>query len=72
AIKKGMQDGLAASIDNGQAGRDLADVSAYDPFAEANYLAAINDLCSVDFSLLAQLESQKDASIIDIIDLLHL
>ncbi|GKA86044.1 hypothetical protein Tco_0807755 [Tanacetum coccineum] len=72
AIKKGKQDGLATGIDHGQAGRVLADVATYDPSAEANYLAAINDLHSVDFSLLAQLESQKDASIIDIMDLLHL
>nr|GEU68585.1 hypothetical protein [Tanacetum cinerariifolium] len=55
AIEKAMQDGLAAGIDHGQAGRVLADVSAYDPSVEANYLVAINDLRSVDFSLLAQL-----------------
>nr|GEV53138.1 transposase (putative), gypsy type [Tanacetum cinerariifolium] len=72
AIKKGIQDGLSAGIDHGQEGRVLADVSASNPSAEANYFAVINDLHSVDFSLLAQLESRKDASIIDIIDLLHL
>ncbi|GJY64584.1 hypothetical protein Tco_0466044 [Tanacetum coccineum] len=72
AIKKGMQDGLAADIDHGQAGRVLADVAAYDPFSEANYLAAISDLRSVDFSLFAQLESRINASIIDIMDLFHL
>ncbi|GJY93879.1 hypothetical protein Tco_0509661, partial [Tanacetum coccineum] len=72
AVEKGIQDGLAASIDHGQARRVLADVATYDPSAEANYLAVINDLRSEDFSLLAQLESRKDASIIDIIDLLHL
>ncbi|GJT30911.1 gypsy type transposase [Tanacetum coccineum] len=71
AIEKGIQAGLAAGIDHGQTGRVLADVAAYDPSAEANYLASINDLHSVDFSLLAQLESRKDASIIDIMDLLH-
>nr|GEU85363.1 hypothetical protein [Tanacetum cinerariifolium] len=70
-IKKGMQDGLAAGIDHGQAGRVLANVFAYNPSIEANYLTAINDLCYVDFYL-AQLESQKDASIIDIINLLYL
>ncbi|GKD67838.1 hypothetical protein Tco_1321928, partial [Tanacetum coccineum] len=72
AIEKGIHAGLAAGIDHGQTGRVFADVAAYDPFAEANYLAAINDLRSVDFSLLAQLESRKDASLIDIMDLLHL
>nr|GEV91407.1 transposase (putative), gypsy type [Tanacetum cinerariifolium] len=72
SIEKGMHDGLAAGIDHSQAGRVLANVSAYNPSMEANYLTAINDLCYVDFSFLAQLESRKDASIIDIIDLLHL
>nr|GEV35284.1 transposase (putative), gypsy type [Tanacetum cinerariifolium] len=71
-IEEMQDDGLAAGIDHGQAGRVLADVSAYNPSMEANYLTAINDLYYVDFPLLAQLESRKDASIIDIIDLLHL
>ncbi|GKE52426.1 hypothetical protein Tco_1487582 [Tanacetum coccineum] len=30
---------------------------------KANYVSAVNALCDVDFPLLAQLESQKDASI---------
>nr|GEV81713.1 hypothetical protein [Tanacetum cinerariifolium] len=71
-IKKGMQDGLATGIDHGQAGRVLSDVFANNPYAEFHYLAVINDLYSVDFSLLSQLESRKDASIIDIMDLFHL
>ncbi|GKE91791.1 hypothetical protein Tco_1572886, partial [Tanacetum coccineum] len=57
AIQKGVQDGLMAGIDHGRAGRVLADVFAYNPSAEADYLAAINDLRFVDFSLLAQMES---------------
>ncbi|GKG16703.1 hypothetical protein Tco_0361660 [Tanacetum coccineum] len=48
AIEKGMQDGLAAGIDHGKAGRVLADVSAYNPSTKANYLAAVNDLFSVE------------------------
>ncbi|GKA80515.1 hypothetical protein Tco_0787207 [Tanacetum coccineum] len=48
AIEKGMQDGLVAGIDHGKAGRVLTDVSAYNPSAKANYLAAINDLRSVE------------------------
>nr|GEW49180.1 hypothetical protein [Tanacetum cinerariifolium] len=71
-IEKGMQDKLAAGIDHGQAGRVLADVAAHDPSKEANYLGAINDLRSVDFPLIAQLEFRKDTSIIDIMDLLYL
>ncbi|GJY02162.1 hypothetical protein Tco_0360314 [Tanacetum coccineum] len=36
------------------------------------YVSAVNALCNVDFPLLAQLESHKDASIADIMGLLHL
>ncbi|GJT20025.1 hypothetical protein Tco_0878731 [Tanacetum coccineum] len=69
AIDKGMQDGLATGIDHGKAGRGLVDVAAYNPFAEANYVSAVKALRVVDFPLLAQLESQKDASIVDIIEI---
>ncbi|GKG38796.1 hypothetical protein Tco_0460508, partial [Tanacetum coccineum] len=72
AINKGMQDGLAAGVDHGRAGRGLDDIVAYDPSAEANFVSAVNSLCAVNFPFLAQLESQKDASMADIIDLLHL
>ncbi|GJV99622.1 hypothetical protein Tco_1554874 [Tanacetum coccineum] len=53
-------------------GRGLVVVAAYNPSVEANYVSAVNALRAVDFSLLAQLESQKDASIADIMGLLHL
>ncbi|GJR56287.1 hypothetical protein Tco_1406808 [Tanacetum coccineum] len=72
AINKGMQDGLAAGIDHGKARRGLVDFSAYNPSAEADYVAAINALRVVDFPLLAQLESRKDGSMADIMDLLRL
>ncbi|GKF14568.1 hypothetical protein Tco_0056030, partial [Tanacetum coccineum] len=49
------------SIDHGKAGRGLVDVAAYNPSAEANFYFAMNALRAVDFPLLAQLESQKDA-----------
>ncbi|GKD79954.1 hypothetical protein Tco_1342575, partial [Tanacetum coccineum] len=52
--------------------RGLVDVAAYNPSAEANYISIVNALHAVDFHLLAQLESYKDASIADILDLLHL
>nr|GEX89755.1 hypothetical protein [Tanacetum cinerariifolium] len=61
AIDKGMQDGLAASIDHRKARRGLVDVFACNPFAKADYVTAINALRIVDFPLLAQLESLKDA-----------
>nr|GFB43230.1 hypothetical protein [Tanacetum cinerariifolium] len=72
AIDKGMQDGLAVSIDHGRSGRGLADVTAYDPSTEANFVFVVNALRVVDFPLLAQLTYQKDASIADIMDLLYL
>nr|GEX95083.1 transposase (putative), gypsy type [Tanacetum cinerariifolium] len=50
----------------------LTDVSAYDPSAEANFVSVVNALRVVDFPLLAQLASQKDASIVEIIDLLYM
>ncbi|GJY87175.1 hypothetical protein Tco_0501803 [Tanacetum coccineum] len=72
AIDKGIQYGLAAGIKHGVAGRSITDVAAYNPFAESDYVAAVNALQSVSFLLLAQLEAHKDASMADIMDLLHL
>ncbi|GKF45626.1 hypothetical protein Tco_0135428 [Tanacetum coccineum] len=66
AINKGMQGGLAADIDHEKAGRVLIDVAAYDPSTKANYISAVSALRVVNFPLLAQLESHKDASIADI------
>ncbi|GJQ91330.1 hypothetical protein Tco_0002469 [Tanacetum coccineum] len=71
-VDKGMQDGLAAVIDHGKAGRGLVDVATYNPSAEANYIFVVTALRAVDFLVLAQLESQKDASMADIMGLLHL
>ncbi|GKB22926.1 hypothetical protein Tco_0862327 [Tanacetum coccineum] len=72
AIDKGMQDGLAAGIEHGRAGRSITDVAAFNPSAESDYVAAINALQGVSFSLLAQLEANKDASMADVMDLLRL
>nr|GEV61060.1 hypothetical protein [Tanacetum cinerariifolium] len=72
AIDKGMQDGLAAGIEHGTVKRSIMDVAAFNPSAESDYIAAINALQGVSFSLLAQLEAKKDASMADIMDLLRL
>ncbi|GKE26457.1 hypothetical protein Tco_1441841, partial [Tanacetum coccineum] len=69
---KSATDGLVAGIDHGKSGRGLVDVASYNPSAEANYVSNVNALRAVDFPLLSQLESQKDASIFDIMGLLHL
>ncbi|GKG35103.1 hypothetical protein Tco_0440257, partial [Tanacetum coccineum] len=47
-----MQEGLAAGIEHGQAGRCLSDLKAYNPSAEADFNFAIRDLRGLDFSLL--------------------
>ncbi|GJR59131.1 hypothetical protein Tco_1501293 [Tanacetum coccineum] len=40
AIEKGMQEGLAAGIEHGQAGRCLSDLEAYNPSAEVDFNSA--------------------------------
>ncbi|GJQ89726.1 hypothetical protein Tco_0000865 [Tanacetum coccineum] len=72
AIEKGMQDGLAAGIEHGAHGRSLEDLVVYNPFAEEDYNAALQELRSVDFSLLVKLKSHKDASVETIMNLLRL
>ncbi|GJS29036.1 hypothetical protein Tco_0489656 [Tanacetum coccineum] len=72
AFEKGMQEGLSAGITHGIKGRTLTDIAAYNPSAEADYLAALHHLQSVNFSLLAELKSNKDANTEAIMNLLRL
>ncbi|GKC66618.1 hypothetical protein Tco_1099216 [Tanacetum coccineum] len=72
AIEKGMQEGLAAGIEHGQAGRCLSDLEAYNPSAEADFNSVVHDLRGLDFSLLRELSAKKDASTWDVMDLLRL
>ncbi|GJX14818.1 hypothetical protein Tco_0206576 [Tanacetum coccineum] len=72
AVNKGIQDGLRARVDHGKVRRDLSVIKAYDPSAEAKYVEAVNALGTVDFSLLSELKSKKDASIVDLMDSLRL
>ncbi|GJY14607.1 hypothetical protein Tco_0385029 [Tanacetum coccineum] len=72
AIEKGMQEGLAAGIEHGQAGRCLTDLEAYIPSAEADFNSVIRDLRDLNFPLLQELSNKKDASTWDIMDLLRL
>ncbi|GKC43499.1 hypothetical protein Tco_1061221, partial [Tanacetum coccineum] len=72
AVEKGMQEGLSVGITHGAAGRVLTDVAAYNPSAEADYLSALQRLQSVNFSLISELKSNKDASIDTIMNLLRL
>ncbi|GKG58769.1 hypothetical protein Tco_0594539, partial [Tanacetum coccineum] len=48
------------------------DVAAYNPSAEVDYLSALQQLQNVNFPLLAELRSNKDASIEVVINILRL
>ncbi|GKA55562.1 hypothetical protein Tco_0754634 [Tanacetum coccineum] len=72
AIEKGMQEGLAAGIEHGQAGRYLSDLEAYNPSVEADFNSDVRDLRGLDFPLLRELFAKKDASTWDVMDLLRL
>ncbi|GJS77156.1 hypothetical protein Tco_0727037 [Tanacetum coccineum] len=72
SIDKGMLDGLAVGIEHERAERSIEDVAAFNPSAEGDYVAAINSLQGVSFSLLAQLEAHKDSSMAEVMDLLLL
>ncbi|GJT17118.1 hypothetical protein Tco_0875824 [Tanacetum coccineum] len=72
AIEKGMQDGLSAGITHGAEGRALTDVAGYKPYAEADYIYAFQHLQNVNFTLLAELRSNKDASVDTLINILRL
>ncbi|GJT55744.1 hypothetical protein Tco_0990798 [Tanacetum coccineum] len=71
-IEKGMQDGLSAGITHGAEGRALIDVVTYNPFAEVDYISALQHLQNVNFSLLADLRSNKDASVDTLMNILRL
>ncbi|GKE44469.1 hypothetical protein Tco_1471753, partial [Tanacetum coccineum] len=72
AIEKGMQEGLAAGIEHGQAGRCLTDLEAYIPSAEDDFNSAVCNLRGLNFPLLQKLSNKKDASTWDVMDLLRL
>ncbi|GJZ72011.1 hypothetical protein Tco_0635862 [Tanacetum coccineum] len=72
AIEKGMQDGLAAGIAHGKKGTVLTDVAAHNPSAEVDYVSALQQLQPLNFPLLAELKSNKDASVKTVMDILHL
>nr|GEY34279.1 hypothetical protein [Tanacetum cinerariifolium] len=62
-IEKGMQDELSIGITHGKKGRILTDVAAYNPSVEVDYISALQQLQNLNFSLLAEMKSHKDASI---------
>ncbi|GJX63006.1 hypothetical protein Tco_0295906 [Tanacetum coccineum] len=72
AIEKGMQDGLAVRITHGQEGRVLTDVTAFNPSIKCDYISALQELRDVNFSLLAELKPNKDASTETLMNILRL
>ncbi|GJU47290.1 hypothetical protein Tco_1204556 [Tanacetum coccineum] len=72
SIEKGMQDGLAAGITHGKEGRVFMDVASHNPSAEGDYVSALQQLQNVNFPMLAELRSKKDASVETLMDTLHL
>nr|GEV83695.1 transposase (putative), gypsy type [Tanacetum cinerariifolium] len=72
AIEKGMQNGLSVGITHGKEGRVLIDVATHNPSTKADYISALQKLQNVNFSFLAELKSNKDASVKTVMNILRL
>nr|GEX92553.1 hypothetical protein [Tanacetum cinerariifolium] len=62
-ITKGMSEGLRHGVEHGQAQLNVESIEAYDPEAEAKFVAALQALKDLKYPLLEQLEGLKDAPI---------
>ncbi|GJX38660.1 hypothetical protein Tco_0251963 [Tanacetum coccineum] len=62
-LAKGMSEGLKYGLEHGKAGRDLADVEAYDPEANNKLVKTLQDLKELKYPMIDQLEKLKDAPI---------
>ncbi|GJX99188.1 hypothetical protein Tco_0356207 [Tanacetum coccineum] len=71
-LAKGMSEGLKYGIEHGKAGRDLADVEAYDPEANSKLVKAIQDLKDMKYPIVDQLKRLKDAPMELLMASLHL
>nr|GEV89259.1 hypothetical protein [Tanacetum cinerariifolium] len=60
-VAKGMSEGLKHGVEHGHSQLELESIEAYDPEAEAKFVAALLSLKDLKFSLLDQLEGLKDA-----------
>nr|GFB50236.1 transposase (putative), gypsy type [Tanacetum cinerariifolium] len=60
-VAKGMSEGLKHGVEHGRSQLELESIEAYDPEAEAKFVAALQSLKDLKFSLLDQLEGLKDA-----------
>nr|GEU29929.1 hypothetical protein [Tanacetum cinerariifolium] len=71
-IAKGMSEGLRHGVEHGQAQRNIESIEAYDPEAEAKFVAALQALKDLKYPRLDQLEGLKDAPIDVIMAALYL
>nr|GEW86285.1 hypothetical protein [Tanacetum cinerariifolium] len=71
-IAKGMSEGLKYGVGHGKDNLDLKAIEAYDPEANAKYVAALHALRDLKYPMVDQLESLKDAPIDVIMASLHL
>nr|GEY59607.1 transposase (putative), gypsy type [Tanacetum cinerariifolium] len=60
-LAKGMSEGLKYGIEHGKAGRDPADVEAYDLESNNKLVKALQDLKDLKYTMIDQLEKLKDA-----------
>nr|GEX13652.1 hypothetical protein [Tanacetum cinerariifolium] len=71
-IAKGMSEGLRHEVEHGQAQLNVESIEAYDPEAEAKFIAALQALKDLKYPLLDQLEGLKDVPIDVIMAALYL
>nr|GEX69874.1 hypothetical protein [Tanacetum cinerariifolium] len=71
-IAKGMSEGLKYGVEHEKANLSLEAIEAYDPEAEAKYIAALHALKDLKYPMVDQLEILKDAPIDVIMASLHL
>nr|GEU91924.1 hypothetical protein [Tanacetum cinerariifolium] len=72
AIEKGMQDRLSAGITHGKEGIVLTVVGAHNPSVEVDYISSLQQLQNMNFPLLTELKSNKDACIENVMNILRL
>nr|GEV52479.1 transposase (putative), gypsy type [Tanacetum cinerariifolium] len=60
-VAKGMSESLKHGVEHGQAQLKVESIEAYDPKAEAKFVAALQSLKDLKYPLLDQLEGLKDA-----------
>ncbi|GJY13124.1 hypothetical protein Tco_0382433 [Tanacetum coccineum] len=69
---KGMSEGLKYGVEHAEAKLDLAAIEAYDPEAEAKYVATLTAMKDLKYPLVDQLEKLRDAPIDLLMASLHL